>query len=225
MSLLETGCHSKWHATVVMDVAMLNHCLHGHHPVGLCINDWIFISIFYFPSLLIITDSVTKDWSNISQCTCPYPTMQHSGQKYAHFRTDMGTFMFWMVYSGIWDRCIPGFVRWYILLCILCVYFCINQHYRFLQYWSDCTYVQIKRKSKKASKFHVTGLCAGSSPAQWASKAENVSIWWRHHESSCIDKFRQHMVARHSTCIWCIWILRAVSFIGEVFLLHLCLIS
>ena len=33
----------------------------------------------------------------------------------------------------------------------------------------------------------VTGLCAGNSPvtgefpAQMASNAENVSIWWRHH--------------------------------------------
>ena len=43
------------------------------------------------------------------------------------------------------------------------------------------------RKSKKTSKLLVTGLCAGNSrvtgefPAQMASNAENVSIWWRHH--------------------------------------------
>ena len=42
-------------------------------------------------------------------------------------------------------------------------------------------------KSKKTSKLRVTGLCAGNSPgtgefpAQMASYAENVSIWWRHH--------------------------------------------
>ena len=42
-------------------------------------------------------------------------------------------------------------------------------------------------RSKKASKLRVTGLCAGNSPgtgefpAQMASNAENVSIWWRHH--------------------------------------------
>ena len=42
-------------------------------------------------------------------------------------------------------------------------------------------------KSKKTSKLRVTGLCAGNSPvtgefpAQRASNAENVSIWWRHH--------------------------------------------
>ena len=46
----------------------------------------------------------------------------------------------------------------------------------------------IRRTSKKTSKLRVTGLCAGNSPetgefpAQMASNAENVSIWWRHHE-------------------------------------------
>ena len=45
-----------------------------------------------------------------------------------------------------------------------------------------------RRRSKKTSKLRVTGLCAGNSPltgefpAQMASKAENVPIWWRHHE-------------------------------------------
>ena len=42
-------------------------------------------------------------------------------------------------------------------------------------------------RSKKTSKFRVTGLCVGNSPvtgefpAQMASNAENVSIWWRHY--------------------------------------------
>ena len=46
----------------------------------------------------------------------------------------------------------------------------------------------IRRRSKQTSKLRVTGLCAGNSPgtgecpAQMASNAENVSIWWRHHE-------------------------------------------
>ena len=41
-----------------------------------------------------------------------------------------------------------------------------------------------RRRSKKTSRLHVTDLCAGNSPvtgefaAQWASNAENVSIWW-----------------------------------------------
>ena len=43
------------------------------------------------------------------------------------------------------------------------------------------------RRSKKTSKFRVTGLCGGNSPgtgefpAQMASYAENASIGWRHH--------------------------------------------
>ena len=46
-------------------------------------------------------------------------------------------------------------------------------------------------KSKKTSKLRVTGLCVGNSPgtgefpAQMASYAENVSIWWRHHGLLC----------------------------------------
>ena len=44
-----------------------------------------------------------------------------------------------------------------------------------------------RRRSKKTSNLRVTGLCVGNSPltgefpAQMASNAENVSIWWRHH--------------------------------------------
>ena len=47
--------------------------------------------------------------------------------------------------------------------------------------------VYSRRRSKKKSKLRVTGLCAGNSPAtgefpaQMASNAENVYIWWRHH--------------------------------------------
>ena len=42
-------------------------------------------------------------------------------------------------------------------------------------------------RSETTSKLHVTGLCArnssvtGEFPAQKASNAKNVSIWWRHH--------------------------------------------
>ena len=52
----------------------------------------------------------------------------------------------------------------------------------------DCLLNRLfKRRSKKTWKLRVTGLCAGNSPgtgefpAQMASYAENVSIWWRHH--------------------------------------------
>ena len=44
-----------------------------------------------------------------------------------------------------------------------------------------------RRRWKTTSKLRITGLCEGNSPvtsefpAQMASNAENVSIWWRHH--------------------------------------------
>ena len=50
--------------------------------------------------------------------------------------------------------------------------------------------VYSRRRSKKASKLHVTGVCewnslvTGEFPAQKASNAENVSIWWRHHANA-----------------------------------------
>ena len=46
-----------------------------------------------------------------------------------------------------------------------------------------------RRRSKKTSKFRVTGLCEGNSsvtgefPAQRAGNAEKFSIWWRLHDS------------------------------------------
>ena len=53
----------------------------------------------------------------------------------------------------------------------------------------DCLLNRLFRcRSKKTLKLRVTGLCVGNSsvtvefPAQRASNAENVSIWWRHHE-------------------------------------------
>ena len=53
----------------------------------------------------------------------------------------------------------------------------------------DCLLNRLfRRRSKKTWKLRVTGLCArnspgtGEFPAQMASNAENVSIWWRHHE-------------------------------------------
>ena len=53
----------------------------------------------------------------------------------------------------------------------------------------DCLFSRLFwRRSKITSKLRVTGLCAGNSPvtgeftAQMASNAENVSVWWRHHD-------------------------------------------
>ena len=54
-----------------------------------------------------------------------------------------------------------------------------------------------RHRSKKTSKLCITGLCAGNSPvtgefpAQMASNAENVSMWWRHHVP--VSQYRQQV--------------------------------
>ena len=65
---------------------------------------------------------------------------------------------------------------------------------------------------KKTSKLRVTGLCVGNSPgtgefpAQMASYAENVSIWWRHHEW-CIQfaLLEWYWLAHHGVGISYLW--------------------
>ena len=59
----------------------------------------------------------------------------------------------------------------------------------------DCLLNGLLRcRSKKTSKLRVTDLRVGNSPvtgefpAQRASNAENVSIWWRHHDLAMCDK-------------------------------------
>ena len=58
----------------------------------------------------------------------------------------------------------------------------------------DCLLNRLfRRRSKKTSKLRATGLCeenspvTGEFPAQMASNAENVSIWWRHHDNTMVD--------------------------------------
>ena len=67
----------------------------------------------------------------------------------------------------------------------------------------DCLLNRLFRhRSRKTSKLRVTGLCAGNSPgtgefaAQRASNAENVSIWWRHH-----DRGKAWPLQVHGQCV------------------------
>ena len=70
-----------------------------------------------------------------------------------------------------------------------------------------------RHRSKKTSKLRVTGFCAGNSPeagefpAQMASNAENVSIWWRHHEKVrplgwCSGEMLTDVLIITINCIW-----------------------
>ena len=76
--------------------------------------------------------------------------------------------------------------------------FCITGPFSLLWHHNGCDSVSnhqphdwllnrlFRHRSKTTSKLRVTGLCAGNSPrtgefpAQMASDAENVSIWWLH---------------------------------------------
>ena len=79
--------------------------------------------------------------------------------------------------------------------------------------WGACGNLlsrMFKRRSKKTSKLRVTGLCDGNSrvtgefPAQRASNAENVSIWWRHHALNKIDKWRvRHHLLYYGVALVC----------------------
>ena len=59
------------------------------------------------------------------------------------------------------------------------------------------------RGSKNTSNIRVTGICAGNSPvtgefpAQMASNAENVSIWWRHHDQAAVECSISHETWRY----------------------------
>ena len=68
----------------------------------------------------------------------------------------------------------------------------------------DCLLNRLfRRRSKKTLKLRVTGLCEGKSsvtgefPAPRASNAENVSIWWRHHEFFSSDEWERYMKDRY----------------------------
>ena len=58
-------------------------------------------------------------------------------------------------------------------------------------------------RSKKTSKFRVTGLCVGNSPetgefpAQMASNAENASIRWCHHDISGDVRYQPSVTTAH----------------------------
>ena len=69
----------------------------------------------------------------------------------------------------------------------------------------------LRRRSNKTSKLRVTGLCAGNSPvtgefpAQKASNAENVSIWWRHHGSCQYREKEDFLLLSNRITPYLIW--------------------
>ena len=97
---------------------------------------------------------------------------------------------------------------WFALLCFIVVWYyslrwCHNGHDGISNHQShQCLLNRLFGCiSKKTSKLRVTGLCVGNSsvtgefPAQMASNAENVSIWWRHHV------YRKKLIAKSNSNI------------------------
>ena len=95
----------------------------------------------------------------------------------------------------------------------------------------DCLLDRLfRRRSKNTSKLHVTGLCEGNSPvtgefpAQKASNAESVSIWWRHHflpkvsqRGSWLDMC--HPTYRRTTLVLLVtWITTTFTYYGSILL-------
>ena len=87
------------------------------------------------------------------------------------------------------------------IMTIPCAFFFVYEHIEWLLSWhySDAiisamasqiisltivySIIYSGEDQEKTSKLRVTGLCAGNSP----ENAENVSIWWRHHERICVE--------------------------------------
>ena len=94
----------------------------------------------------------------------------------------------------------------------------------------DCLFnLLFRRRSNETSNLRVTGLCAGSSPgtgefpAQMASNAENVSIWWRHHAVTypglSISRANKG-VGGHSDVIGCNLFQMELTYIRHLFFIH-----
>ena len=72
----------------------------------------------------------------------------------------------------------------------------------------DCLLNRLFGRRSNISKLRVTGLCVwnwpgtGEFPAQMASNAENVSIWWRHHARQfCKQRlFKKIILGYHQCC-------------------------
>ena len=77
----------------------------------------------------------------------------------------------------------------------------------------DCLLNRLFRhRTKKTSKFHVTGLCEGNLPvtsgfpSQMASNTENVSIRWRHHVLEYHQPQGQGLFYKHELTFIPVWL-------------------
>ena len=96
------GVHDNLHTVINMHTQM-------HDSNSL----WMYaVTVGLWHHWSTVLRSCERPIPQIPQCTCP---ISHN----TPFRTEMCTFLFWMVYCGIWDRCIVGFVRLVNLSCLI----------------------------------------------------------------------------------------------------------
>ena len=149
---------------------------------------------------------------------CPVGGMCFNPRRWIYFRKDKMTFfIFYNFLTLIWySACKWNPSLWKagaILFCIVNTIRLVAWRHKEPSYplqWHhnerDCVsnhqprdYLRnrlFRHRSKKTSNLRVTGLCeenspvTGEFPAQRASNAENVSIWWRHHEECMTPRCR-----------------------------------
>ena len=119
------------------------------------------------------------------------------------------TFLFWMLHCRIWNRCVVGFVNFSLVNFVWLCYVHNNTRHAWHTYpYSHKHYIDVimttmtsqitsltvgysivysgadKKNIKAPRHWPLCGEFTGTGefPAQMASNAENVSIWWRHHE-------------------------------------------
>ena len=105
------------------------------------------------------------------------------------------------VYWFVWHTYQYGFINVYMLVMHMLLPLCRPLQWRHNERDGvsnhqphDCLLNRLFRcRSKKTSNLRAIGLGAvnspvtGEFPAQRASNAENVSIWWRHHVMGCVN--------------------------------------
>ena len=125
----------------------------------------------------------------------------------------------WWIISGSFTANVKSvIIVWFLLLVVWCSLLIIhslrwrhNGRDRVSNHQPyDCLLNRLFRcRSKKTSKLRVTDLCAGNSPgtgespAQMASYAENVSIWWHHHDAIGSLRTLSRLVQVMTRCLFC----------------------
>ena len=129
---------------------------------------FVYMSIYIYPSYILVYEWLISYKPHLSSQIVSifyfYQVPLHSFL-YSHFLYCIGN-------SHSWSRCPVDTLQWRH-----------SGHVSVSNYQPhDCLLnCLFRHRSKKTPKPRVTGLCAGKFPAQMASNAENIPIWWRHH--------------------------------------------